>query len=336
MTGVRWVAALLGASLAASQLSAQGFIVPYSDPYYGLYGHAYHHHYFGLSLGGYYNPYCGPPSYGYVTNRVTVVITAPPPLLAPSRRFDLDDLTLELLRDRLLDDPPPRDLPPRGEQHFGGFRKVEPRGQRPAPPEQPKPAVPPLPPPVPPIMPPALPDRPKPPPVPPAPPPDLPKPSAPLDDPKAESARLVGLGRTAFADLEYGRAAERFRQAAVLAPSQPLPQFLLAETLFALGKYHDAVDAIRAGMKLQPDWPDAPFHPLDLYGAHAADYADHLSALHDALSHRPGDADLLFLDAYLLWFDGHKDEARERFQKALPAFAEPAVIQRFLRPAAVS
>jgi hypothetical protein len=321
MTGVRWAAALVSAALIAPQLCAQGFIVSYPDPYYGLYGRAHHHGHFGLSLGGYYNPYYGPTGYSYVTNQVTVVITAPPPPVVPLPRFDLDD-------------PPPRDLPPRGEQHFGGFRKVEPHGQRAAPPEQPKPAAPP--PPAVPIMPPAPPPTPpKPAPVPPA-PPALPKPPAPPDDPQAGSARLVLLGRTAFADLEYGRAAERFRQAAVLAPSQPLPQFLLAETLFALGKVHDAVDAIRAGMKLQPDWPDAPFHPLDLYGAHAADYADHLSALHDALTHRPGDPDLLFLDGYLRWFDGHRDEARARFQKALPAFADPAIIQRFLRPAAVS
>ena len=236
-----------------------------------------------------------------------------------------------------LDDflPPnlaPRDLPPRGEQHFGGFHKVVPHGQRPAPPEQINPPAPP---------PPAVPNRaPAPQPAPPvkaAPPPpaqqEAPKPPKPLDDPKAESVRLVGLGRAAFADLEYGRAAERFRQAAVLAPTQPLPHFLLAETLFALGKYHAAVDAIDAGVKLQPDWPDAPFHPLELYGPHAADYADHLGALHGALTHWPNDADLLFLDGYLLWFDGHKDEARARFQKALPAFADPAAIQRFLRPA---
>ena len=155
-----------------------------------------------------------------------------------------------------------------------------------------------------------------------------------MADPNAESARLVGLGRAAFADREYGRAAERFRQAAVLTPNQPTPQFLLAETLFALGKYHDAVDAIHAGMLLQPDWPNARFQPLDLYGPHPADYADHLKALADALDRRPGDPDLLFLSAYMLWFDGRKDDARPLFQKALPGAADPAMVRRFLRAAA--
>ena len=318
MAGVRWAAALLVSALVASQLSAQGFIVSRHDPHYGFpTGGPYHHNHFGLVLGGAFNPYLGVPSYGYVTNQATVVITAPPPII------DLEDF--------LPPSPTPSDLPPRGEQHFGGFRKVEPRGQRPAAPEQVKPPAP-APPAVP-IMPPAQPPAPKPaPPVKPAAPPapDLPKPPAPLDDPKAESARLVGLGRAAFADREYGRAAERFRQADALTPDQPVPHFLLAETLFALGKYRDAVEAIEAGMKLQPDWPDAPFHPLELYGPHANDYADHLSALHDALARWPNNSDLLFLDGYFLWFDGHRDEARARFQKAAPTFDNPAAIQRFL------
>ena len=76
-------------------------------------------------------------------------------------------------------------------------------------------------------------------------------------------------------------------------------------------------------MLLQPDWPDARFQPLDLYGPHPADYADHAKALADALGRRPGDPDLLFLDGYALWFDGRKDDARPLFQKALPGAAYP-------------
>ncbi len=159
-------------------------------------------------------------------------------------------------------------------------------------------------------------------------------PPAPLNDPDAEYARLLGLGRDAFADLEYGRAADRFHQAAAVRPNQALPHFLLAQTLFAQGKYHDAVDAVQAGMVLQPDWPTAHFQPVELYGQHPADYTDQLKALQDALDRRPGDPDLLFLDAYALWFDGRRDEARPLFLKALPGAADPGMVLRFLRAAA--
>jgi hypothetical protein len=345
MTGVRWAAAPLVLALAAAVAPAPGLIIS-SGPYYGYplggasvsFGHGHIHGHLGFALGGPYGFGYGPYGYGYSSTRVTVVYSPPPQVVLVSP--PPDDLTLDLLRERLLDDALfdrlPPDRPPQGEQHFGGFHKVEPpNGRRPAP-EPLKPPVPPPEapkPPAPPPMPPAPPA-----PMPPAPPlkepPELPKPPAPLDDPKAEYDRLLALGRAAFADQQYGRAAERFRQAAVLQPNQPMPQFLLAETLFAQGKYHDAVDAIHAGMLLQPDWPTARFQPLELYGPHPADYADQLKALQDALDRRPGDPDLLFLTAYALWFDGRKDDARALFQKALPGAADPAMVQRFLRAAA--
>ena len=340
MTGVRWTAVLLGLALAVAPASAQGFIIASPAPYYGYpigggsfsFSRGYGHNHLAFSLGGCYGPGFAPYCYGYTSSQMTLVVSPPPQIVViPPQRLDLDDLTLELLRERLLDDLPP-DRPPQGEQRFGGFRKIEPRGQRPQAAEPLKPAPPVAPPNPPAPVPPA--PKPQPPaPPPPGPPPELPKPPAPMDDPGAEAARLVGLGRAAFANLEYGRAADRFRQAAVLAPAQALPQFLLAETLFAQGKYSDAVDAIHAGMVLQPDWPNARFAPLDLYGPHAADYADQLRALQDALDHRPGDPDLLFLTAYALWFDGRKDDARALFQRALPGAGDPAMIQRFLRAA---
>ncbi len=337
MTGVRWVAALLGLVLAASDLPAQGVFIAYPAPYYGypvggpVFSFGRGHGRLSLSLGG---PY----GYSYRSTQVTVVVT--PVVVVPFDAPDPDDRTLQMLRASLQNDLPTPQPPVGGEQHYGGFRRVEPPpNRRPQPPELLKPPLPapeaaPVPPP--PVPPPAQP--PAKPPAPPAPPPgplpELPMPPAPLHDPDAEYARLLKLGRDAFANLEYGRAADRFRQAAAVAPNRATPWFFLAQTLFAQGKYHDAVDAIHAGMVLQPDWPSAPFQPLDLYGPHPADYADQLTALRDALDRRPGDPDLLFLDAYALWFDGRKDEARPLFQKALPGAVDPGMVLRFLRAAA--
>ena len=77
MAGVRWTAALLGAVLAAPQLSAQGFIVSHHDPHYGFpTGRAYHPDHFGLVIGGVYNPYFGVIRSGYGVSQVTVVIPA--------------------------------------------------------------------------------------------------------------------------------------------------------------------------------------------------------------------------------------------------------------------
>src|SRR5207248_9425689 len=70
--------------------------------------------------------------------------------------------------------------------------------------------------------------------------------SRPADNPREEHARLVQLGKEAFVAQQYGRAAERFRQAIAVMNDAPA-NFLLAQTEFALGKFFDAVDAIQNG-----------------------------------------------------------------------------------------
>lgn len=160
---------------------------------------------------------------------------------------------------------------------------------------------------------------------------DLPRPPAPADDPLDESGRQLALGREAFRAGEYGRAAQRFRQAARLAPDEARPNFLLAQALLAQGKYHEARDAVLAGLRRDPAWPKGRFRPLDLYGDNVADYAEHLRTLERVLTRHPGDPVLLFLSGYQLWFDGRRDEAATRFRRALPRSADRDAIDRFLR-----
>jgi tetratricopeptide (TPR) repeat protein len=201
--------------------------------------------------------------------------------------------------------PPPDDI------------EVETGPRRPAllPPPEPKAAPPRKPDP----LPPAKPEL-KPPPAPPL----------PLNDLRTETARLLDRGRDAFAAGEYGRARERFAQAAQVNPAEPLAPFLLAQALIALGKYHEAVDAIHAGLALKPDWPTTAYRPQDLYGLQVQDYADHVRRLEATRGDHPADPVLLFLNAYLMWFDGRKDEARPLFRRALQRNADRADVERFL------
>ena len=158
-----------------------------------------------------------------------------------------------------------------------------------------------------------------------------PRPPAPEKDPIDENARLIALGRAAFALGEYGKASQRFRQATRSRSQLHQAHFLLAQALFALGKYPEAADAVLAGMAIKPDWPSSGFQPLAMYGGNVADYPEHLRLLDDVVRANPKDPVLLFLYAYQLWFDGRRDEARLLFQRALPGAANPEVIQRFLR-----
>jgi Flp pilus assembly protein TadD len=159
----------------------------------------------------------------------------------------------------------------------------------------------------------------------------LPRPPAPSDDPREEYNRQLLLGREAFRAQEYGRAAQRFRQASRLEPDEAMPHFLLVQAFLAQGKYHDAMNSIRAGMRRNPDWPRARFRPIELYGDQVTEYPLHLRTLEEALQRHPGDPLLLFLHGYQLWFDGRRDEARPLFLRALPRSADRDLIERFRR-----
>jgi hypothetical protein len=141
-------------------------------------------------------------------------------------------------------------------------------------------------------------------------------------DPVKEVARLVKLGKTAFAAEEFGAASEQFDRAIAVDPKSALPVFLKAQAAFASGRYGDAVTAIRAGLALDRTWPASPFDPKELYGANPALFADHLAALREVVAANPSDASLQFLIGYELWFIGEKVEARKWFdlaEKRLPA-----------------
>src|SRR5262249_2801487 len=111
----------------------------------------------------------------------------------------------------------------------------------------------------------------------------IPLPPGPASNPRDENKRLTKLANQAFAEQQYGRAAERFRQALDVWPEDGEGHFLLAQTYFTMGKYHEAVDAIETGIHLLPDWPLWDFHPRFLYGGNESDLTESLDKLDAAL-----------------------------------------------------
>jgi len=329
---MRWWLTLLALVLIVPALRAQVLIGP--NPYFGVGGsislsRARGTSSLSVSLGGFANRpfgvgplFPGPLSFGPPGFSRTIIITPPPLVVAFPRPLVVDELARDILpaeflgrqpdppRPELLhkDPPPPAEAPLPG-QDAGIFRRLDPDNRaRANAPVNPQPEPPRR--------------RPE----------DL-RPPAPADNPVDEYARLIKVGKAAFAAQELGRAAERFRQARQLLPREAEAYFLQAQALFALGKYLEAVDTICAGVDLKPDWPLARFRPRDLYGDKAGEYAEHLRRLEQILARNPNDPDLLFLQGYQLWFDGRKDAARQLFRQAVPNALRPDVIQRFLRVA---
>jgi hypothetical protein len=325
MTRTRWPALLV---LLFPGVAQAQFLLPFGGGFEIGFSKVKRHGGISFSLsrgyGGFYgNPYCAPVPYAGIAVTQIRILTPPPIIVQAPPVEVLAPSTVQLPSyDEVMARAPEPQLPGR---EAGRFRPLEPdnreRARQPlkpeAPPDRPPPKEPP--------------PKEPPPKEPPQQKPRLPRVPLPHADPRVESGRQVDLGKDAFSRGEYGRAAERFRQAADLAPDEPLPLFLLAQAHVALGNYRRAFDAIRDGLALKPDWPAERFRPAELYGDNVAEYGAHLAALEDALAAHPTDALLLFLCGYELWFDGRKAEARELLVRAAPALPDPGVVERFLR-----
>jgi hypothetical protein len=269
----------------------------------------------GLRVGGFVGsvsvvdsfgyPSFGLAPYGSVSNQVTINYYAPRRMILPPVEEDLSGVDLDVELPPWKQQPGPAaergPPPPRKKLPEAAPPPPEKKAQVP-PPEKKGPAFPPPPP-------------------------------APAD-PQIESALLIGEGQAAFADQEYGLAAQRFRQAAVADRNSSKARFLLAQALLAVGKYREAVAAIHEGMDLDLQWPRNAFRPrLDLYKGIEGDFTAHLKDLKDSLAASPDNRFLLFLYAYQLWLDGQQLDATPVFRHARAVTVDTTYIDRFLRAA---
>jgi Tetratricopeptide repeat len=141
-------------------------------------------------------------------------------------------------------------------------------------------------------------------------------------------------GATAFRNGEYGIALVRFRQVAEAEKPLPKAPFLQAQAYIAVGKYHDAVQAIQQGLQRAPDWLASNFRPrTELYGKDDDTWIQHLKRLEQAQRQNPKDGDYLFLLGYLAWFDGRKEAAVDYLRQSRPLADDPRWADLFLKAA---
>jgi hypothetical protein len=146
-----------------------------------------------------------------------------------------------------------------------------------------------------------------------------------------EVKQLLDNGITAFRNGEYGIAILRFRQLAEDDPPLARAMFLQGQAFIAVGKYRDAAELLRRALKRQPDWVRSEFRPrVELYGNNAELWKQHVDRLDQAQRLQPKNADFLYLQGYMSWFDGERDAALVSFRAARPLADDPRVVDLFL------
>lgn len=127
--------------------------------------------------------------------------------------------------------------------------------------------------------------------------------------------KIVDTGDAAFQQQRFGDALSNYKDATRAAPDLAETYFRQAAAAVALGRYDDAVAAIKLGLRLQPSWVDSQFRFAALYGGAELARRQHLDALQQVVNDRPS-SDLLFLFGVLLYFDEAPQRAGPLFTRA--------------------
>lgn len=152
----------------------------------------------------------------------------------------------------------------------------------------------------------------------------------------ARARQFVRFGDEHFLKQEFNDALQRYKKGAVAAPDLAEAYFRQAWCQIALGQYSAAAKNLKRGLRLDPEWPKSQFRLALIYGDNHLAQAVHVDGLAEAAIQQPGNADLIFLVAVELYFDGQHARSLNFFQRARQlAPSEHRHIDLFLRELAV-
>lgn len=148
-------------------------------------------------------------------------------------------------------------------------------------------------------------------------------------DLEARGRELLVAGTRLFNAGSYRQAAERFAQAGNYLSSDATPHFFRAQAFFAQGDYAAATEAIRTGLKRDPQWADLNFDVRALYEREEVLQAQ-LGSLARTIQTRGATADTMVLLGYELFVTGKRDQAHVVLTKAADLTVEPGAVRTLL------
>jgi tetratricopeptide (TPR) repeat protein len=135
----------------------------------------------------------------------------------------------------------------------------------------------------------------------------------------ALAGRFITFGDAQFAKRNFVEANNRYRTAARTAPQLADAWFRQGLALAAMGRFPQAADAIKHGLRIDPDWPNSDFTLDTLFEKTKPDQKAKesvLDALVAAANDKPHDADVLFMTGVFFHFDGQAKRAKTYFDRA--------------------
>jgi hypothetical protein len=133
---------------------------------------------------------------------------------------------------------------------------------------------------------------------------------------RARAATFLEHGDEHFRKQKFNEAYARYRDAAKEAPDLAEPYLHQAFALAAIGQYDNAAKALKRGLALKPDWPQAGFQLKSIYGPNKIAKIAHRESLAKEVTEHPQSADLMFLLAVVLYCDDEPQRSQAFFLRA--------------------
>ena len=145
-----------------------------------------------------------------------------------------------------------------------------------------------------------------------------PSPLAAESDPAALGDDFATLGEQDFRAGRYDAAVRNWRHALVDEPGNGGVMMLMAQALFATGKYDEAAGAVQLGMQMLPveKWGAVVEHYRELYPK-IGDYTTQLRALEKSRDQKADDPALRFLLGYHYGYLGYPKNALQQLDKCV-------------------
>jgi tetratricopeptide (TPR) repeat protein len=147
----------------------------------------------------------------------------------------------------------------------------------------------------------------------------------------AQAWRFISFGDTHFANQKYASALDRYRSATNSSPTLADGWFRQGMAQAALGRYDQAVKAIKRGLEAKPDWADSDFQLDELFGKDEATKKARIDAMVAAAEADPNNGDLMFMLGIYLYFDGKKDQAAGFLKRASEIGGNDLALKGFIK-----
>jgi tetratricopeptide (TPR) repeat protein len=128
--------------------------------------------------------------------------------------------------------------------------------------------------------------------------------------------KLIKLGGLSFKKADYQMAARLFKAAIDKKKDSPVVHIAYGDSLFALGRFGEAAEAIVKGLEIYPKYAESRINRRDFYG-NPSEFDSQLQNLEAYVSKNPSDNNARFLLGYNYFFIQDYDRADEQLQAVL-------------------